>query len=274
MKANNTASIHDKNHQGSEMPKLQNFPDAIITLQTPSSAYHDTISALRFLQSYNVDEKSLGHQNYQKINQLIMENILKIITKEDSSLDPRKHRVVRTECFLILSSLLGSNINFEAGKMPIISLKNSYSSFPSKQVLKITDDNFAVSDTETIKRYPSGLETNPNRDQNDTFSACGISDSNRNNEHSQKIRLPAIMKKKKQKKTPFYEHIVKIDGTIERPRTPITEKKNEYPVGIDDKNREEQVESSSFSLSFYFSFSLSLSLPLSQSLSLSFSLSL
>ena len=265
MRVNNAMIIDTKHNQGSEMPKLQNFTDAIITLQTPSSAYHHTMSALRFLQSCDGDEKSLGNKNYRRINQLIMDNILQIITNEDSSLDPRKHQVVRTECFLMLSNILESKINFEAPK-------SSHSSSSSEPVLKMKNDNFVGSYPKTIKPNTNGLQTNANTDQSDVFNTLAICDGKfngeKNNENCQKMHLPAIMKKNEKKKAPSSGYLVKNDAKIDITWTTVRAKRFDYSVGIDDKNREEQVESSSLSVFKTLSLSFSLSLLLSLSLSL------
>ena len=93
-------------------PQYRNSADAVLILQTTSSSYDDRISALRFLHLYLEDEKPHNTLYHRRINQLVMDNVMQMIMNEDRTADTRKRQIFRTECFIILASLLGSDSLF------------------------------------------------------------------------------------------------------------------------------------------------------------------
>lgn len=108
--------------------------DAVLTLQTTSSSFDDRISALRFLHLYLEEEKSSNTLYHRRINKLVMDNVMQIIMNEDRTADMRKRQIVRTECFIILASLLGSDSLFGSiSNKPLASNQHGLSMTSSSQ---------------------------------------------------------------------------------------------------------------------------------------------
>jgi hypothetical protein len=140
----------------------QNYSWATVILQTPSSNYEERLSSLRFLKFYVEDEKSLNTSDKHKINQLIMDNIMQIIMNPDTT-DIRNGHIIRTECFLILSSLLNSSTLFGDIKTSSKDIDSSDVSPPS-------------SSEDTNKRRSS--ETEPGDDGNNIIRYNTMSQQN------------------------------------------------------------------------------------------------
>lgn len=82
---------------------------ATYILKTPSSSFNDRLDSLRYLQLYVQNNRNIQDSVKRSINQLILENVLRIVVNEEHTPDLRKREMVRTECFLMLSGLLDSN---------------------------------------------------------------------------------------------------------------------------------------------------------------------
>ena len=79
---------------------------AVLALQTPSSSLHERIVALRQLRVYVGQHRELDEATRANINQLVLDNVLGIVLSEDRTTDLRRRQLLRTECFLMLASLL------------------------------------------------------------------------------------------------------------------------------------------------------------------------
>eukprot|EP01038_Epipyxis_sp_PR26KG_P011976 gene11976-16030_t len=107
-----------------------NLQASLFILQNKSNNTRDKLFALRYLNQYlqedeqsmdnNVDEngnkQGIHHLDYYhkiSIRQLVMDNVMILLMNDDNSVDVRKRQLVRTECFLILASLLKSNTLFK-----------------------------------------------------------------------------------------------------------------------------------------------------------------
>ena len=119
--------------------RLRTSSDAILILQTPSSNCDDRVSALRFIQFYLNEEKSLSTLNRRRINQLAMDNVMQIIMNEDRTADTRKRQIIRTECFLMLSNLLASDTLFGTIRTQSSTLDECYPSVTSSSYTNGTE---------------------------------------------------------------------------------------------------------------------------------------
>jgi len=99
---------------------ISSYNDALLVLQTPSSSLDARVGALRFLQSYvkggSSESRKMDDRTRRSINQLVLNNVLEIVMGEDRTCDLRTRQLLRTECFLMLSSLLGSDSLFSGIK--------------------------------------------------------------------------------------------------------------------------------------------------------------
>ena len=87
--------------------------DALAVLSRGNYETDMKMAALRFLQSYVGDKTNIVNASLRaNINQLVLDNVLGIILGEDRVPDLRRRQLLRTECFLILGTLLGSNTLF------------------------------------------------------------------------------------------------------------------------------------------------------------------
>ena len=88
------------------------YAHAVLVLQTPSSDVDDQMAAMRYLQHYLQVATALPDLKRRQINQLVLDNVMGLVMNEERSSDQRKRQLVRTECFLMLASLLDSQTLF------------------------------------------------------------------------------------------------------------------------------------------------------------------
>ena len=82
-------------------------------LQNPTTSLEDKIRCLRYIkETVKKDTINLDVYHRQGLNQLILDNALKIILNDDRSVGGQKRQLVRTELFIILADMLGSDILF------------------------------------------------------------------------------------------------------------------------------------------------------------------
>lgn len=82
-------------------------------LQNPTTALEDKIRCLRYIkEAVKKDTINLDVYHRQGLNQLILDNALKIILNDDRSVGGQKRQLVRTELFIILADMLGSDCLF------------------------------------------------------------------------------------------------------------------------------------------------------------------
>ena len=101
---------------------FRGLKDAVVTLQTPSSSLNERINALRFLKRHVERATDLDEQTRSNINQLVLDNVLNIVLSEDRTTDLRMRQLLRTECFLMLASLLGSQTLFRGIDQKLVKL--------------------------------------------------------------------------------------------------------------------------------------------------------
>lgn len=82
-------------------------------LQNPTTSLEDKIRCLRYIKE-TVKNDTINFDIYhrQGLNQLILDNALKIILNDDRSVGGQKRQLIRTELFIILADMLGSDILF------------------------------------------------------------------------------------------------------------------------------------------------------------------
>lgn len=108
----------------SQLLQISSLPLAVLALQSPTCAIDERLNSLRFLQNYVQEQSQLNSGMRSRINQLILDNILRLIMGEDRSADLRKRQLVRTECFLMLSNLLTSECLFGSSKSQLEEMLN------------------------------------------------------------------------------------------------------------------------------------------------------
>ena len=87
--------------------------DAMLILQSPTSEMDMKMASLRYLRQFVTEETNqIDTRLRASINQVVLDNVLTIVLSEDRVTDLRRRQLLRTECFLILGSLLGSNTLF------------------------------------------------------------------------------------------------------------------------------------------------------------------
>jgi hypothetical protein len=87
--------------------------EALTVLHSPTSELDMKMAGLRYLNKYLSDGKGeVDTRMRANINQVVLDTVLKIVLSEDRITDLRRRQLMRTECFLILGSLLGSNTLF------------------------------------------------------------------------------------------------------------------------------------------------------------------
>ena len=92
---------------------MDSFASAVVILDTPSSSLDERLNALRFIQSF-VESGQEIHNFTDKVktNQIVLDNVMLILHREDLIPDLRKRQLVRAECFLMLARVLQSKTLF------------------------------------------------------------------------------------------------------------------------------------------------------------------
>lgn len=103
--------------------------EALLVLSSQDSELGARLQALRYLHSYLHSESSraLGSNLRRKINELVMNNILSIAMSDDRTANLTRRQMVRTECFVMLASLLDSNVLFGNDLMDALKQRQSHS---------------------------------------------------------------------------------------------------------------------------------------------------
>lgn len=85
----------------------------MVILETPSSSIDDRLNALRFIQQYVENGQEIStFTDKIKINQLVLDNVMLILHREDLIPDLRRRQLIRAECFLMLARVLESKTLF------------------------------------------------------------------------------------------------------------------------------------------------------------------
>lgn len=85
------------------------FLSAVFTLQSETSDIGEKLNGLRELQHYVSTNDKIDPYNRKRINQVILENVLKIILDENIVINSFRKQLVRAELYVMLSQLLQSN---------------------------------------------------------------------------------------------------------------------------------------------------------------------
>jgi hypothetical protein len=102
----------------------------IFLLKSPSSSIEDRVGALRALNDFvKTASTDAQHASWivdtyhrQGLNQLILDNVLKILLIDDRAANQHKKQLIRAELFLILANMLGSSNLFEGYEAQIRSV--------------------------------------------------------------------------------------------------------------------------------------------------------
>lgn len=89
------------------------FLDAIVILQSSTEIVESKVDALRYLKHFVENNDQIDAFNRKRINQLIIDNVMKIII-ESSNQDGFRRQLVRVELFVLLSQILRSSSLFGA----------------------------------------------------------------------------------------------------------------------------------------------------------------
>lgn len=96
---------------------MSNFcvDEAVLILSTPAADVENRINALRGLYHYiQLDESHVDAYNRKRINQLVLDNVMKIMLETASSSNPFRKQLIKVELFTLLSHLLRSDSVFGA----------------------------------------------------------------------------------------------------------------------------------------------------------------
>ena len=131
---------------------------AVLALQTPSSSLHERIVALRQLRVYVGQHRELDEATRANINQLVLDNVLGIVLSEDRTTDLRRRQLLRTECFLMLASLLTSQTLFRGIDQKLVKLAAQQRAelsrdLPSSETKEITSPGY--DDDDVAERHLS-----------------------------------------------------------------------------------------------------------------------
>lgn len=100
------------------MSSVTSLPTAVVVLETPSSSIDDRLNALRFIQQYvETGQQISTFTDKIKINQLVLDNVMLILHREDLIPDLRRRQLIRAECFLMLARVLESKTLFGGTEM-------------------------------------------------------------------------------------------------------------------------------------------------------------
>jgi len=95
------------------MSTVVSFPTAVVVLETPSSSIDERLNALRFIQQFvETGQEISNFTDKIKINQLVLDNVMLILHREDLIIDLRRRQLIRAECFLMLARVLESKTLF------------------------------------------------------------------------------------------------------------------------------------------------------------------
>lgn len=87
--------------------------EAVLILSTPAVDIENRINALRGLYHYiQQDESHIDAYNRKRINQLVLDNVMKIMLETSSSSNPFRKQLIKVELFTLLSHLLRSDSVF------------------------------------------------------------------------------------------------------------------------------------------------------------------
>lgn len=84
------------------------YHDAVVVLTNSASNIDQRLGALRYLYHIVQTEERIDTFNRKRINQLILDNVLKIMMEDGASANSFKKQLIRVELFTLLSHLLRS----------------------------------------------------------------------------------------------------------------------------------------------------------------------
>jgi hypothetical protein len=90
------------------------FLNAVLILQSTNERIETRINALRHLKHYVETNPVIDVYNRRRINQLIIDNVMKVILDSSNEVDSFKRQLIRVELFVLLSQILRSNSLFGA----------------------------------------------------------------------------------------------------------------------------------------------------------------
>ena len=91
-----------------------NLLNAVLILQSGNERLETRINALRHLKSYVENNEFIDAYNRKRINQLIIDNVMKVIIESSNEIDNFKRQLIRVEIFVLLSQILRSSSLFGA----------------------------------------------------------------------------------------------------------------------------------------------------------------
>lgn len=97
---------------------IVSIPTAVVVLETPSSSIDERLNALRFIQQFVENGQEISSFTDKiKINQLVLDNVMLVLHREDLIVDLRRRQLIRAECFLMLARVLESKSLFGGTKV-------------------------------------------------------------------------------------------------------------------------------------------------------------
>jgi hypothetical protein len=127
--------------------------NALCTLQTPSSPIESKMVALRLVHEYVQSVNKIESFARERINQAVLENVLEIVLGDDRTADLMKRQLMRTECFLILASMLDSPVLFRDTQKVVEDIVRSSSS-SSSSALEVSVPATAAGSRGTFTSVP------------------------------------------------------------------------------------------------------------------------
>ena len=103
-------------------PPFHGLSQAVAALQLPSASLDQKIVALRYLKFHVSTTPTLDERTRSNINQLVLDHVLSVVLSEDRTVDLRRRQLLRTECFLMLASLLNSRTLFRGIDEKLVAL--------------------------------------------------------------------------------------------------------------------------------------------------------
>lgn len=88
------------------------FLNAIVVLQSSTESIEEKILALRYLKHYVESNSEIDAYNRKRINQLIVDNVMKIIIDSSNQVNGFRRQLIRVELFVLLSQILRSSSLF------------------------------------------------------------------------------------------------------------------------------------------------------------------
>ena len=100
-----------------QLSSVPSFSVAVFLLESPSSSLEEKLNALRFLQHFVENESLDTFTDKIRVNQLVLDNVMWILHREDLIPDLRRRQLIKAECFLMLARVLESKSLFGGTKV-------------------------------------------------------------------------------------------------------------------------------------------------------------